>query len=120
MKLMRCPRQNSISVIPAKIIPDVEIQDRSDKGLLGPGAVGFIKIAEGQTVSLIFRIFTCLQTSYRRGGFLRETKNPIHPDPRSYAFRSTELYLPILAQLDQVDSHAISLNVVNAITEAVG
>ena len=33
----------------------VEIVDREDRGLLGPGAVTFIKVLESQIVSLVFR-----------------------------------------------------------------
>jgi len=34
----------------------VEIVNREDRGLLGPGAVAFIRVLESQTVSLVFRI----------------------------------------------------------------
>jgi hypothetical protein len=34
----------------------IEIVDRTDRGLLGPGACAMIKVTEGQVVSLIFRI----------------------------------------------------------------
>lgn len=33
----------------------LEIVDRSDLGLLGPGAVSLIRVLESQVVSLIFR-----------------------------------------------------------------
>jgi len=35
----------------------VEIVDRSHLGLLGPGAIAYVKVMEGQTISLIFSIF---------------------------------------------------------------
>ena len=47
--------RKSIFVVLRVAILIVEIVERENLGLLGPGAVAFIKITDGQCVSLIFR-----------------------------------------------------------------
>ena len=41
----------------------IDIVERPHLGLLGPGAVGFIKLTEGQCISLIFRIIVIFRVT---------------------------------------------------------
>lgn len=56
MNLMKRRLRALIFVGPGVAILIVDIVEREHLGLLGPGAVAFIKITDGQCVSLIFRM----------------------------------------------------------------